>query len=68
MAAEEVVTQRTPVGDWMMWGEALKEVVNKKSLATSPMTTEQLQVDMVCVRTLVTPCFQRVLRQIFGCM
>jgi hypothetical protein len=51
MAAEDVVMRMTPVGDRMSV-DALKEEVNKKSLATSLMTTEQLRVDMVCVRTL----------------
>jgi hypothetical protein len=60
-----VVTQMTPIGDRMM-GEALKEWVSKKSLTTSQMTTEQLQVNRVCVRNLVTSCFKRVLRQTFG--
>jgi hypothetical protein len=65
MAEEEVVaavvvtTQMTPIGDQMM-GEALKEWVSKKSL-----TTERLQVDRVCVRSLVTSCFTGVLRQTF---
>jgi hypothetical protein len=57
MAVEEVAMQMTPVGDQMIWGEALKEGVNKKSLATSPMTTGQLKVDMVRVKSLVTPHF-----------
>jgi hypothetical protein len=56
MRAEEgvvaaVVMQMTPIGEWMMWGEALKEGASKKSLTTSPMTTGQLQVDRVCLRT-----------------